>query len=272
MKNNDNLSKLPIGVFDSGIGGLSVVKQIKRLLPNEHIIYFGDIARLPYGTKSPTTIRKFSTQIADFLLKQNVKAIVIACNTVSAVAKNQVKNLGQDIPVIDLISGGGNATIASGGKKIGVMATLATVNSGAYTKYILRKNPKIKVIQQACNLLVPLIEDGYTNNQVLQLVTSDYLQPLINNDVDTLILGCTHYPLIMHIIKELIPATIKIIDPAHETVINLYNVLKKRGMLQQVNISAKYKFYVTEVSPTFKKFCKLLLKDTKQTIKLVKLN
>jgi glutamate racemase len=259
MQNN---YEAPIGVFDSGVGGLTVVKSIAKLLPHENIIYFGDIARLPYGTKSNTTIKKFATQTASFLLKQKVKAIVIACNTISAIAKDEVISLANNIPVLDVITAGSedccrNTQI----KNVGIIATPATINSNAYLNSILQLNNKIKVYQAACSLFVPIIEEGLLNHQGLKLFANDYLQPLLAQKIDGLILGCTHYPLIQPIIQEIIGDKIKIIDPAISTALNLSHVLSQKQLLNSTTKPPSYQFYVTELTKSFLNISELILQQ-----------
>ncbi|MEN9391175.1 MAG: hypothetical protein RL017_473 [Pseudomonadota bacterium] len=252
----------PIGVFDSGVGGLTVVKSITKLLPHEKIIYFGDIARLPYGTKSVATIKKFATQTASFLLKQNVKAIVIACNTISAIAKDEVIKLAANIPVLDVITAGTNDCCNDNNiKNIGIIATPATVNSNAYLNSILRLNNKINVYQASCSLFVPIIEEGLLNHPGLKLFAHDYLQPLLEQKIDSLILGCTHYPLIQNIIQEIIGNNIKIIDPAISTALNLQQILNKHNLLNTATTNPLHQFYVTELTKNFLNISQLILQQ-----------
>ena len=243
----------PIGVFDSGIGGLTVVKNIISALPKENIIYFGDIARLPYGTK-------FAEQTVRFLLKQQVKAIVIACNTISAVAKDEICKLAGDIPVIDVISSGSEATNnISKNNNIGIIATPVTVNSQAYPKAIKNINKQSNVQQVACTLFVPLIEDGYINHPALTIIAKEYLEPLIANKIDTLVLGCTHYPLIKSTIQDILGDNVVIIDPANITCKKLVTILTESNKLNHQNSKPQYTFYVTEISPNFSKIGEIFL-------------
>lgn len=248
MINNHN----PIGVFDSGIGGLTVVKSLMQQLPHENIVYFGDIARIPYGTKSVATIKKFTEQTMRFLLKQDVKAIIIACNTISAVAKDTVIQLAGSIPVIDVISAGAKAaTQLSSQNTIGVIATPATINSNAYPQAIHRLNPQQRVYSQACALFVTMVEEGFIDHPALELVARDYLQPLIEDKIDSLILGCTHYPLISKAIAKIMGDQVTIIDPAITACQELAQILTRRNLLNNNNKAGKYKFYVTDVPVKF---------------------
>lgn len=266
-----NISKRPIGVFDSGIGGLTVVKSIMQQLPHEDIVYFGDIARLPYGTKSVATIRKFAAQTVQFLLHQNVKAIVIACNTISAVAKDEVKNLAGNIPVIDVISAGSRASSFIS-KKLGVIATPATVNSMAYPNSILSLNNTVDVSQVACTLFVPLIEEGYIEHPALELIAREYIAPLLTSNIDTLILGCTHYPIIKATLKKIVGDKVKIVDPAIETSNELTSVLTKMNALNQQQEIPEYRFFVTEISPNFNKIGEMFLNTKLNQPELVNLD
>lgn len=255
MLSLNNLSaNSPIGVFDSGIGGLTVAKALKDTLPHENIIYFGDIARLPYGTKSIATIKRFASETVHFLIKQNIKAIVIACNTISAVAKDEVTAIAGDIPVIDVISAGSiAATLSCHNNKIGIIATPATVKSNSYSNAITKINNINQVFSVSCALFVPFIEEGLINHPALKLVAKDYLDSLLKNNIDTLILGCTHYPIISNLIKELIGNNIKIIDPALETAEQLKITLTKLELLNNSLREKKSRFFVTEQSPIFDK-------------------
>lgn len=206
----------PIGIFDSGIGGLTVAKAVMKALPNENIIYFGDTARVPYGIKSEETVRMYALQITKFLLGRGVKMILIACNTVSASAKDEIIKAAGDVPVLDVITAGTEAAISNKNhSRIGVIGTLATVNSRAYEKAIHQTEPDVEVIQQACPLLVPLAEEGWIDNEIARKTLSIYLKAFEGKKIDSLILGCTHYPLFKSVIPELLNGKqIKIIDSA----------------------------------------------------------
>lgn len=259
----------PIGVFDSGIGGLTVVKSLMHNLPQENVVYFGDIARIPYGTKSVSTIKKFTEQTVRFLLNQDVKAIIIACNTISAVAKDTVLQLAGNIPVIDVISAGAKAATA-GANKIGVIATPATINSNAYPRAIQQLNPQSEVHSQACALFVNMIEEGFIKHPALDLIAAEYLNPLLKYKLEALILGCTHYPLITDTIAKIVGNDIKIIDPAITAVSLLQSILAKTGQLNQnTTINGNYRFYVTDVPIKFQSIGEMFLGHPMQHLEVV---
>ena len=189
--------KLPIGVFDSGVGGLTVVRALMERLPLENIVYFGDTARVPYGVKSVATIEHFTGQITDYLLDQGVKMLIIACNTMAAVASQVVKDKAGAIPVLDVIEAGARAAVAeSRSRAIGVIGTPTTINSNAYARRMHALDPNVRVYSQACPLFVPLVEEGWLEHEVTRLTAQEYLKPVLAENVDTLVLGCTHYPLL----------------------------------------------------------------------------
>ena len=204
----------PIGVFDSGVGGLTVAREIMRNLPSEKIVYFGDTARVPDGSKSRDTVIRYSRQIIHFLKEQQVKAIVIACNTASAFALDAVQH-EQDIPVLGVIGAGAKvAAEETVNKRVGVIGTVGTVGSGIHEAYLKKLDPEITVIGKACPLFVPLVEEGWLHDPVTVEVANRYLQELKDKDVDTLILGCTHYPLIRSTIREVMGEKVRLVNPA----------------------------------------------------------
>ena len=243
----------PIGVFDSGVGGLTVVKELTYILPYEKIIYFGDTARVPYGIKSKETIMKFSLENVLFLLKQDVKMIVIACNTSSSVALPMLKRHFK-IPIIGVIGPGVKEAIyATRNKRIGVIATKATINSCAYERQIKRIDPAIKVFNQACPLLVPLTEEGWRNEKVTYVIASHYLKPLKKSNIDTLILGCTHYPLLKNIFKNILGNSVRLIDSAQQVAYETKEVLANEGLLNNKIKHSNCLFYVSDELQQFKK-------------------
>ena len=262
----------PIGVFDSGIGGLTVVHEIMRTLPHENVIYFGDIARLPYGTKSAAAIKKFTAQTVQFLLKQEVKAIVVACNTITSVALDVVKELAHNIAVIDVISEGSHAAATLNSKKIGVIATPVTINSHAYPNAIHELNSDLEVISRACPLFVPLIEEGLIKHKALELITHDYLQPLIHQHIDTLILGCTHYPLIKDTLAKLMGNKVTIVDPAIATCHKLATILKEQQLLNPSHRVAEYRYFVTDIPVKFQEIGEQFLNSKMTNLELVSLD
>lgn len=260
--------KNPIGVFDSGIGGLSVVKSIMNSMPHEDIVYFGDIARIPYGTKSVATIKKFTEQTVQFLMKQEVKAIVIACNTISAVARDTVLQLAGNIPVLNVISAGSYAS-SQISKRIGVIATPATIKSNAYPLAIHQINPEAEIYSQACSLFVPLVEEGLIEHPALELIAKEYLQSLITAKVDCLVLGCTHYPLIQSTIASIMGNTVNIIDPAITVCAQLKEVLTTNKQLNANRTRGNYKFYVTDIPVKFQAIGEMFLNHPIDHIEVV---
>jgi glutamate racemase len=210
-------SRSPIGVFDSGIGGLTVVRELMRQLPDESIIYFGDTARVPYGPKSPDTVRRYSREITAFLRDEGVKAVVVACNTATAHALPMLRE-ELPIPVIGVVEPGARAAVrASGGGRIGVIGTAGTIASGAYERAIRALAPNACVAARACPLFVPLVEEGWLDGEATRLIAREYLEPLAAERIDTLVLGCTHYPLLKPLLAEELGARVTLIDSAEET-------------------------------------------------------
>lgn len=204
----------PIGVFDSGIGGLTVVEQMRRVMPFENLVYLGDTARVPYGTKSPRTIVRFACEDTEFLLRRKVKAVVVACNTASAWALPQLKKRFH-VPIFGVIVPGARAAIeVTRNARIGIVGTTATIRSEAYVREILARNPKAKVFARACPLLVPLVEEGWIRHRVTRQVLSEYLEPLRARQIDTLVLGCTHYPLLKTAIEDVLNGGVALVDSA----------------------------------------------------------
>jgi glutamate racemase len=206
--------ELPIGIFDSGIGGLTVVRQIHHLLPNEDIIYLGDTARVPYGTKAPSTVIRFACEDLQFLTQQNVKAVVVACNTVSAWALPTLEKQFP-LPIMGVILPGAQTALAeSTGHRIGVIGTHSTIRSRAYERAMIGLDPLAQVFAQACPLLVPLVEEGWINHRATKLILQEYLAPLLRRKIDALVLGCTHYPLLKTAIRQTIGPKIRLVDSA----------------------------------------------------------
>ena len=242
----------PIGFFDSGIGGLTSIPHMIKELPNEKIIFFGDTARTPYGSKSPDTIKQFTMQIGDFLMKQNVKMIVIACNTISATCLDDLRKTYSNIPVIGVISPTARvvAKKCKENENIGVIATKVTVQSGAYENKIKLKNPKLTVFSKACPAFVPLIEEGIINNKIMDLTIQYYLDDFIKlKNIHTLVLGCTHYPLISKNIKKIYPE-LKIINSSKEVVEAIRIELEKNDAFAEKN-DLENTFYASDLSENF---------------------
>ncbi|MFH1406860.1 MAG: glutamate racemase [Candidatus Omnitrophota bacterium] len=236
----------PIGVFDSGIGGLTVVRELIRELPNEDIVYFGDTARVPYGTKSKATILKFSLENVLFLSKFKVKLIVIACNTSSALALQELKRNFR-VPILGVIEPGARAAVLkTKNKKIGVIGTSATIASGAYEKAIKNIAKGARIFTQSCPLFVPLAEEGWTDNKVADIVTQLYLKPLKNKGIDTLILGCTHYPMFKNVIKKALGQGVALVDSAQELAKEANALLRAKGLANKQKCARKIEFYVSD--------------------------
>ena len=251
----------PIGVFDSGVGGLTVAKQIIKILPCEDIVYFGDTARVPYGAKSPETITKFSEQIIRFLLEKNVKAVVIACNTVSSNCYESLSETFKELPIIEVVTPGVESCLkTTKNKKVGLIGTKGTVTSGAYERRLKAADSEIQVFKKACPLFVPLAEEGWTENDIAKLTVKEYLSELVNNGIDSLILGCTHYPILKATIGEFIGEKITIVDPAKETAHKLMEFLEKNDMLTENEYEGKKEFYVSDNYANFDQLCKRVLK------------
>ena len=259
---NINMKKTaPVGVFDSGVGGLTVAREIMRNLPKEDIVYFGDTARVPYGSKSKDNIIRYSRQIINFLETQGVKAIVIACNTASALALDTVKE-EFDIPIIGVVEPGARAALeVTKTKKIGVIGTEATVRSSMYEKIIQSTQPDVEVVAKACPLFVPLVEEGFKKHHVTDEVIDYYLAPLKETEIDALILGCTHYPLLRSKIKEYVGDDITLVNPAYETAMDLKALLAKYDM-ENPDVEGDhgaYSFYVSDAADKFKQFANSIL-------------
>lgn len=234
-----------IGVFDSGVGGLTVVKELIRQLPFEDIVYFGDTARVPYGIKSKETIIRFSIENILFLLKQDVKLICVACNTVSSVALPVIRNHFR-VPIIGVLTPGvREAVYATQNRRIGVIGTNSTIKSRAYENEIKQLNPLVKVTALACPLFVPFVEEGWLSGNVVLEVARTYLKPLKSAGVDTVILGCTHYPLLKSVIKEVLGEKVKLIDSARQVGMEVKKALSAEGLLNKER-RGRHKFYVSD--------------------------
>ena len=259
----EQLQNAPIGVFDSGVGGLTVAREIMRQIPNEKIVYFGDTARVPYGSKSKDTVTKYSKQIVRFLRTQNVKAVVVACNTASAYALDEIEK-EIDIPIIGVVKPGAKvAAEATRNGKIGVIATEGTINSQIYSTYIKQINENIHVIGKACPLFVPLVEEGLLVDPVTDEIAMRYLTELIDRDIDTLILGCTHYPLIRSTVGKIMGDKVTLVNPAYETARELRELLETEDLLNRKEIGLgenKYRFFVSDGAEKFKRFANSVLK------------
>jgi glutamate racemase len=236
----------PIGVFDSGIGGLTVAHEIIRQHPHESIVYFGDTARVPYGPKSPDTVCRYSREISEFLCAQRVKAIVIACNTATAHALPALRD-ELAIPIVGVVEPGARAAVAgSAGGRIGVIGTAGTIRSGAYERAIRELRPDARITARACPLLVPLVEEGWIDHPVTQMVARDYLSPLIEQGIDTLVLGCTHYPLLKNVLCRELGADVRMIDSAAETAAEIGRVLDARNLRADADAAPTHRFVASD--------------------------
>jgi glutamate racemase len=244
-------SSAPIGVFDSGIGGLTVVREMIGQLPNESIIYFGDTARMPYGPKSPDTVLRYSREITSYLLAEGVKALVVACNTATAHALPALREEFA-IPIIGVIEPGARAAVASTKtNRIGVIGTAGTIKSRAYEKEIKKLLPNANVTAQACALFAPLVEEGWLDSEVTRAVARNYLAPIVSAEVDTLVLGCTHYPLMKTVIGNVVGRAVRLIDSAYETARETGQFLRAKGLEMDTPDSARYRFIASDAPDTF---------------------
>lgn len=241
----------PIGVFDSGIGGLTVVRAMMRLLPHENIVYFGDTARVPYGPKSPQVVREYAAQDTDFLVGHKVKLIVIACNTVSSVALEVVQKHAK-VPVVGVIIPGAEAAVkATTKKRIGVIGTVGTIASNAYTNAIRQFDPEASVVGQACPLFVPLAEEGWIDHKATELIAKEYLFPLKLQKIDTLVLGCTHYPILRQVIQSVFDPSVTLIDSGEATAHVVGGVLDEHGLRNSSKARANVQFFVSDIPHKF---------------------
>ena len=245
-------SSRPIGIFDSGIGGLTVARAIYDRLPNESTIYFGDTARVPYGPKSPDTVRRYSLEILDWLLEQEVKAVVIACNTSTAHALDALR-AASPVPVIGVIDPGARAAIAaSRGGTIGVIGTAGTIASNAYARAIRAIRPEARVEQRACPLFVPLVEEGWFEHAAAELIAADYLSPLREIGTDVLVLGCTHYPLLRPLLQRVMGQGVRLIDSGEATAEALEATLRAAGLEGERNDEPQHRFAVSDDEARFR--------------------
>ncbi len=262
MNGQEEWHNSPIGVFDSGVGGLTVAREIMRQLPNERIVYFGDTARVPYGNKSKETVTRYSGQIVRFLETQQVKAIVVACNTASAYALEDLEK-ESDIPMIGVVKPGARAALATtANKKIGVVGTEATISSGIYSRYIEEHDADVSVVGKACPLFVPLVEEGLWEDPVTDEIARRYLTELIDSGIDTLILGCTHYPMLRSTVGKIMGEGVTLVNPAYETARELKALLSERGLESEHRPglgTELYRFFVSDAADKFQRFANSIL-------------
>jgi len=246
------MNRAPIGIFDSGIGGLTVARAIFEQLPHESTVYFGDTARVPYGPKSPETVRRYSLEILRWLLEQQVKAVVIACNTSTAHALETLQ-AESPVPVIGVIEPGARAAAGpANGKSIGVIGTAGTIASNAYAKAIQRVRGDARVEQKACPLFVPLVEEGWFEHQAAALIAEEYLAPLRAAGVGSLVLGCTHYPLLRPLLQQVMGPDVRLIDSGEETARVVASVLRERGLEAPGGSAAEHRFVVSDDEARFR--------------------
>lgn len=240
-----------IGIFDSGVGGLTVLRELTRVLPQEDTIYFGDTARVPYGTKSPDTVIRYSQEIASFLIKRDIKLLVVACNTASAVALPTLRKT-LPVPVVGVIEPGAKRAVdVTRSGVVGVIGTSGTIRSSAYSRAIKRLNPSVSVLARPCPLFVPLAEEGWIDNDVARMTAELYLDELKRAGVDTLVLGCTHYPLLKKVIAEVMGPDVTLVDSAEETARTVAGILQDKKMLRPPAEDGNHHYYVTDVPAGF---------------------
>ena len=271
MADTASQSEEPIGVFDSGVGGLTVFRAIERKLPSESLVYLGDTARIPYGTRSVETVERYAKEDAQFIESRNVKAIVIACNTASALATTTLRAQCR-APLIGVIGPGARRAVSvTRNGRIGVVATEATVSSGAYERAMKEINKDVEVVSRACPLFVPLAEEGWVNHEVTRLVAEEYLAEFRYSGVDTLVLGCTHYPILRPMIEQVVGSGVRYIDSGEAVADELALLLKQRGLLKENTAPRNEEFFVTDSAKRFRRVAELFLGRPLDSIKTVRL-
>src|SRR4030066_1906896 len=265
-----NNKNRPIGVFDSGIGGLTVLKEIIKEMPSEGTIYLGDTARVPYGIRSPETVVRYSLENTRFLFSRDIKFLVVACNTASSVSLDKIKS-AVPIPVIGVIEPGAKAAVkATMYKKIGIIGTEATVRSDSYKMLIQPIDKDVEVTALPCPLFVPLVEEGWTDGEITSLIAEKYLKEIKNKDIDTLVLGCTHYPLLKKVISKVMGETVSLIDSAVEVAKDVRTILETSGLNRKQGVSPPREFYVTDSPVRFVKVGERFLENKIEHIELIK--
>ncbi len=265
----------PLGVFDSGLGGLTVVRELRRVLPNEDIVYLGDTARVPYGTRAPETVVRYASACARWLVGREVKAIVIACNTVSAVAPERLR-VELDLPVLSVIEPGARAaTLATKTGRVGVLATAATIASGAYARAVSTISTRCEVFGQPAPLLVPLAEEGWTDGEVPRLAARRYLEPLAREKVDVIVLGCTHYPLLRSVIESearaLMGDGVTVVDSASAVAEEAQTFLRERALARDASARGGLSLAVTDLPKTFADVARRFLGEDARAVEQVDL-
>lgn len=269
------MNSLPIGIFDSGVGGLTVLRAVRELLPAENLVYLGDTARVPYGNKSPATIARYAVEDAQFLLTKGVKIIVVACNTASALAAPALRAQFPGIPILGMIEPGARAAVAATrNRRIGVIATSATVGSGAYETRIreaVADSEPVTIVSKACPLFVPLVEEGETDSEITRLVAAKYLATLKADGIDTLVLGCTHYPLLKRVIAETMGPGVTLVDSAAAAAAETAQHLQEAGMLRAENGPGGEHFFVTDAAKRFHSIAGAFLGHAPEHLELAEL-
>ncbi len=253
MTNSTMDNAKSIGVFDSGIGGLTVVKQIEKVLPLEEVVYLGDTARVPYGIRSEKTILKYSVSNTDFLLRKNIKVLVIACNTASAIAAGVLRSK-YSIPIVDVIRPGARKAVdVTRSRKIGIIGTEATIRSGAYQNAIIQFLPRAEIVTQPCPLFVPLAEEGWCSidDEVVWMIAQRYLSGIKDSGIDTLVLGCTHYPLLKKVIQQVMGSSVTLVDSALESAQEVKKLLQEENMFRNCGKEAESRFFLTDIPHSF---------------------
>ena len=266
---NGNAASAPIGVFDSGLGGLTVLRAIRERLPGEGTVYLGDTARVPYGPKAAETIRRYAIEATDFLVSKGVKAVVVACNTATARALPDVEARA-GVPVLGVVEPGGRAAAsASSTGRIGVIGTRGTISSRAYNAVIHSHRPDALVFEQACPLFVPLVEEGWTDDEVTRLAAERYLGPLLEQGIDTLVLACTHYPLLKPLLARVVGEDVRLIDSAESTAAALERLLISEDLTNTSGGSAAARYYVTDEAARFDLLARRLLGEEVEHLEMV---
>jgi glutamate racemase len=261
----------PIAIFDSGVGGLTVAREVNRALPQEEIIYLGDTARVPYGSKSAATVRRFAGECVEFLLHFRPKLVIIACNTASATALESLDEM-VDVPLWGVIEPGARAALgASDLRRIGVIGTRATVKSGAYARAVAALDKSATVFSRACPLFVPLVEEGRTDGPIVKAVAQEYLSPLIEQEIDTLILGCTHYPVLKPVLADVAGAAVTLIDSAETMATSARELLAARGEARTEGAAPRPRFFVTDVIEDFERVGRIIWPDMAGSIERVEI-
>lgn len=261
----------PIGFFDSGLGGLTSVHELHRQLPGERVIYYGDTARTPYGSKSPETIRKFATQIVDYLVSKDIKMLIIACNTVTSMALGSLRERYPELPILGVIGPTVRRVVNDGCRRVGVIATKATISSDVYGQSLKALSPDIEVCSLACPAIVPLIEEGFAGSEIMELTVRHYMDDFVReHEFDNLILGCTHYPLIADIISRQYPG-IRLYNSSAEVIGEAGELMESRNMLAE-NSGLQDRYYASDLSDNFIAMTDLLFAGTDFKVKFVSLD